>query len=190
MEVLEFYTDQTKRNEAEYGTASLVPSSLPLIPSDSEGDRWANLMPRQQPAPPSSRPERPQRPERPDRPEDQLRPSIPERSQSVDTLPVTQRMSSLGLYDDRVSPLFLALFSLPDSVNVKKGSFSMYWIGWCPQRALQGPPSRSLPFFHFTHAFFISIADYRATSSQEAVQPLLQDHPTLFAPTMHLHLPL
>lgn len=123
MEVLEFYTDQTKRNEAEYGTASLVPSSLPLIPSDSEGDRWANLMPRQQPTPPSSRPERPQRPERPDRPEDQLRPSIPERSQSVDTLPVTQRMSSLGIYDDRVSSLFLALSSLTDSVNVKKGSF-------------------------------------------------------------------
>ncbi|KAF9934884.1 Protein kinase [Linnemannia zychae] len=101
LEVLEFYTDQTKRNEAEYGTASLVPSSLPLVPSDSEGDRWANLMPRQQPTPPTSRPERPQRPERPDRPEDQLRPSIPERSQSVDTLPVTQRMSSLGIYDDR-----------------------------------------------------------------------------------------
>ncbi|KAG0280147.1 Protein kinase [Linnemannia exigua] len=101
LEVLEFYTDQTKRNEAEYGTATLVPGSLPLIPSDSEGDRWANLMPRQQPTPPSSRPERPQRPERPDRPEDQLRPSIPERSQSVDTLPVTQRMSSLGIYDDR-----------------------------------------------------------------------------------------
>ncbi|KAF9124235.1 Protein kinase [Mortierella sp. 14UC] len=101
LEVLEFYTDQTKRNEAEYGTASLVPGSLPLIPSDSEGDRWANLMPRQQPTPPSSRPDRPQRPERPDRPEDQLRPSIPERSQSVDILPVTQRMSSLGVYDDR-----------------------------------------------------------------------------------------
>ncbi|KAG0316546.1 Protein kinase [Linnemannia gamsii] len=101
LEVLEFYTDQTKRNEAEYGTATLVPGSLPLIPSDSEGDRWANLMPRQQPTPPSSRPDRPQRPERPDRPEDQLRPSIPERSQSVDTLPVTQRMSSLGIYDDR-----------------------------------------------------------------------------------------
>ncbi|KAF9548884.1 Protein kinase [Mortierella hygrophila] len=101
LEVLEFYTDQTKRNEAEYGTASLIPNSLPLIPSDSEGDRWANLMPRQQPTPPSSRPERPQRPERPDRPEDQLRPSIPERSQSVDTLPVTQRMSSLNVYDDR-----------------------------------------------------------------------------------------
>ncbi|KAH7050744.1 kinase-like domain-containing protein [Linnemannia elongata] len=87
LEVLEFYTDQTKRNEAEYGTASLVPSSLPLIPSDSEGDRWANLMPRQQPTPPSSRPERPQRPERPDRPEDQLRPSIPERSQSSPRAP-------------------------------------------------------------------------------------------------------
>ncbi|KAG0210293.1 Protein kinase [Mortierella sp. GBA30] len=102
LEVLEFYTDQTKRNEAEYGTPSLVPSNLPLLPSDSEGDRWANLMPRQQPSPPSSsRPERPQRPERPDRPEDQLRPSIPERSQSVDNLPVTQRMSSLGLYDDK-----------------------------------------------------------------------------------------
>ncbi|KAI7819636.1 kinase-like domain-containing protein [Gamsiella multidivaricata] len=105
LEVLEFYTDQTKRNEQEYGTPSLVPSNLPLIPSDSEGDRWANLIPRQSPSPPSSnrpeRPERPQRPERPDRPDDQLRPSIPERSQSVDILPVTQRMSSLGLYDDR-----------------------------------------------------------------------------------------
>lgn len=122
LEVLEFYTDQTKRNEAEYGTASLVPSSLPLIPSDSEGDRWANLMPRQQPNPPTNRPERPQRPERPDRPEDQLRPSIPERSQSVDILPVTQRMSSLGVYDDRVSPVL----SLPDSVNVKEGSFPLY----------------------------------------------------------------
>ncbi|KAG0024850.1 Protein kinase [Entomortierella chlamydospora] len=99
LEVLEFYTDQTKRNEEEYGTASLVPSNLPLIPSDSEGDRWANLMPRQQPSPPTSRPERPQRPERPDRPED--RPSIPERLQSTDILPVTQRMSSLGVYDDR-----------------------------------------------------------------------------------------
>ncbi|KAF9360783.1 Protein kinase [Mortierella sp. AD094] len=99
LEVLEFYTDQTKRNEEEYGTASLVPSNLPLIPSDSEGDRWANLMPRQQPSPPTSRPERPQRPERPDRPED--RPSIPERLQSSDILPVTQRMSSLGVYDDR-----------------------------------------------------------------------------------------
>lgn len=105
LEVLEFYTDQTKRNEAEYGTAALVPNNLPLVPSDSEGDRWANLMPRQQPSPPSSgRPERPQRPDRPDRPEDQLRPSIPERSQSVDNLQVTQRMSSLGLYDDRVRP--------------------------------------------------------------------------------------
>ncbi|KAG0258739.1 Protein kinase [Mortierella polycephala] len=101
LEVLEFYTDQTKRNEAEYGTASLIPSTLPLIPSESENDRWANLMPKQQAPPPSSRPERPQRPERPDRPEDQLRPSIPERSQSVDNLPVTQRMSSLGIYDDR-----------------------------------------------------------------------------------------
>ncbi|KAG0005541.1 Protein kinase [Entomortierella chlamydospora] len=102
LEVLEFYTDQTKRNEEEYGTASLVPSNLPLIPSDSEGDRWANLMPRQQPSPPTSRPERPQRPERPDRPED--RPSIPERLQSTDILPVTQRMSSLGVYDDRFTP--------------------------------------------------------------------------------------
>ncbi|KAG0288831.1 Protein kinase, partial [Dissophora globulifera] len=103
LEVLEFYTDQTKRNEQEYGTPSLVPSTLPLIPSDSEGDRWANLIPRQPPSPPSSnnRPERPQRPERPDRPDDHLRPSIPERTQSVDTLPMMQRMSSLGLYDDR-----------------------------------------------------------------------------------------
>ncbi|KAF9354613.1 Protein kinase [Mortierella sp. AD094] len=101
LEVLEFYTDQTKRNEQEYGTPSLVPSNLPLIPSDSEGDRWANLMPRQPPSPPSSRPERPQRPERPDRPDDQPRPSIPERSQSVDILPVMQRMSSLGVYDER-----------------------------------------------------------------------------------------
>ena len=96
LEVLEFYTDQTKRNEKEYGTASLVPSSLPLVPSDSEGDRWANLMPKQA-SPPSSRPERPQRP---DRPED--RPSIPERSISTDIVPVTQRMSSLGLYEERV----------------------------------------------------------------------------------------
>ncbi|KAF9190346.1 Protein kinase [Haplosporangium sp. Z 767] len=101
LEVLEFYTDQTKRNEEEYGTASLVPGSLPLVPSDSENDRWANLMPKQQAPPSSSRPDRPQRPERPDRPEDQLRPSIPERSQSVDNLPVTQRMSSLNIYDDR-----------------------------------------------------------------------------------------
>ena len=100
LEVLEFYTDQTKRNEEEYGTASLVPNTLPLIPSDSEGDRWANLMPRQPPSPPSSN--RPERPQRPDRPEDQLRPSIPERSQSVDNNQVTQRMSSLNLYDDRV----------------------------------------------------------------------------------------
>ncbi|KAF9439183.1 Protein kinase [Entomortierella beljakovae] len=99
LEVLEFYTDQTKRNEEEYGTASLVPSSLPLVPSDSEGDRWANLIPRQQPATPTGRPDRPQRPERPDRPED--RPMIPERSLSTDILPVTQRMSSLGIYDDR-----------------------------------------------------------------------------------------
>ncbi|KAF8977182.1 Protein kinase [Entomortierella lignicola] len=97
LEVLEFYTDQTKRNEQEYGTASLVPSSLPLVPSDSEGDRWANLMPKQQqPSPPPSRPERPQRPERP---ED--RPSIPERSLTAEIIPVTQRMSSLGIYDDR-----------------------------------------------------------------------------------------
>ncbi|KAF8988791.1 Protein kinase [Podila verticillata] len=95
LEVLEFYTDQTKRNEAEYGTATLVPGALPLVPSDSENDRWANLMPRQPPA------GQPQRPQRPDRPEDLLRPSIPERSQSVDNLPLTQRMSSLGLYDDR-----------------------------------------------------------------------------------------
>lgn len=102
MEVLEFYTDQTKRNEEEYGTASLIPSSLPLAPSESEVDRWANLIPRQAPAPPTSRPERPQRPERPDRPDDLLRPSIPDRSQSVDIIPVMQRMSSLGLYDDRV----------------------------------------------------------------------------------------
>ncbi|KAF9300025.1 Protein kinase [Mortierella antarctica] len=100
LEVLEFYTDQTKRNEAEYGAATLVPVSLPLVPSDSEGDRWANLMPRQN-TPPSSAPQRPQRPERPDRPEDQLRPSIPERGQSADTIQVSQRMSSLNLYDDR-----------------------------------------------------------------------------------------
>lgn len=106
LEVLEFYTDQTKRNEAEYGTASLVPSSLPLVPSDSEGDRWANLMPRQPTPPSSNAPQRPQRPERPDRPEDQLRPSIPERTQSVDTVQVSQRMSSLNLYDDRVSATF------------------------------------------------------------------------------------
>lgn len=107
LEVLEFYTDQTKRNEAEYGAATLVPVSLPLVPSDSEGDRWANLMPRQN-TPPSSAPQRPQRPERPDRPEDQLRPSIPERGQSADTIQVSQRMSSLNLYDDRVSnPVFV-----------------------------------------------------------------------------------
>ncbi|KAF9327270.1 Protein kinase [Podila minutissima] len=95
LEVLEFYTDQTKRNEAEYGAATLVPGSLPLMPNDGENDRWANLMPRQAPS------GQPQRPQRPDRPEDLLRPSIPERSQSVDNLPLTQRMSSLGLYDDR-----------------------------------------------------------------------------------------
>ncbi|CAO3567604.1 unnamed protein product [Mortierella alpina] len=52
LEVLEFYTDQTKRNEEEYGTPSLVPSNLPNLPSDSEADRWANLMPKQQPSPP------------------------------------------------------------------------------------------------------------------------------------------
>lgn len=99
LEVLEFYTDQTKRNEAEYGAATLVPGSLPLMPNDGENDRWANLMPRQAPS------GQPQRPQRPDRPEDLLRPSIPERSQSVDNLPLTQRMSSLGLYDDRVRVL-------------------------------------------------------------------------------------
>ena len=116
LEVLEFYTDQTKRNEEEYGTPSLVPSNLPNLPSDSEADRWANLMPKQQPSPPSSsRPERPQRPERPDRPEDQLRPSAPDRSQSVENLPVTQRMSSLGLYDDRVRllPFVRWMFCIP-----------------------------------------------------------------------------
>lgn len=103
LEVLEFYTDQTKRNEQEYGTASLIPGSLPLAPSETEGDRWANLMPRQAPPAPTgaSRPERPQRPERPDRPDDQYRPSIPDRSQSVDIIPVTQRMSSLGVYDNQ-----------------------------------------------------------------------------------------
>ncbi|KAK3829387.1 MAG: kinase-like domain-containing protein [Benniella sp.] len=97
LEVLEFYTDQTKRNEEEYGTASLVPSSLPVAPSESEVDRWANLIPRQAPSPPN----RPERPQRPDRPEDLLPPSIPVRSQSTDIIPVTQRMSSLGLYDER-----------------------------------------------------------------------------------------
>lgn len=106
LEVLEFYTDQTKRNEEEYGTASLVPGgNLPLAPSDSEVDRWANLMPRQPPAPPTSRPDRPDRPDRPERPERPERPDrplIPDRSQSVDIIPVTQRMSSLGVYDDRV----------------------------------------------------------------------------------------
>ncbi|KAF9431008.1 Protein kinase [Podila epigama] len=102
LEVLEFYTDQTKRNEEEYGTATLVPGSLPLAPSETVNDRWANLMPKQQPTPPSNgQPQRPQRPERPDRPEDLLRPSIPDRPQGSDTLQVTQRMSSLGLYDDR-----------------------------------------------------------------------------------------
>lgn len=100
LEVLEFYTDQTKRNEAEYGEPSLVPSTLPIIPTDSEGDRWANLMPRQQPPTPSARPDRPQRPERPARP-DEPRPTMAERSQSSDNLPVTQRMSSLGLYDQQ-----------------------------------------------------------------------------------------
>ncbi|KAF9348901.1 Protein kinase [Mortierella sp. NVP85] len=97
LEVLEFYTDQTKRNEQEYGTASLIPSSLPVAPSESEVDRWANLIPRQAPSPPN----RPERPQRPDRPEDLLPPSIPVRSQSTDIIPVTQRMSSLGLYDER-----------------------------------------------------------------------------------------
>lgn len=89
LEVLEFYTDQTKRNEEEYGTASLIPNSLPVAPSEGEVDRWANLMPKQQAAPP-----------RPLRPDD--RPYIPERSQSVDNLAVTQRMSSLAIYDDKV----------------------------------------------------------------------------------------
>ncbi|KAF9356532.1 Protein kinase [Mortierella sp. NVP85] len=88
LEVLEFYTDQTKRNEDEYGTASLIPNSLPVAPSEAEVDRWANLMPKQQAAPP-----------RPLRPDD--RPYIPERSQSVDNLAVTQRMSSLAIYDDK-----------------------------------------------------------------------------------------
>ncbi|KAG0303896.1 Protein kinase [Dissophora globulifera] len=91
LEVLEFYTDQTKRNEQEYGTASLVPSTLPLIPSDSEGDRWADLMPKQQPSPPSNRPLRPARPDEP----------LSLSAQSSDVLPVTQRMSSMGIYDDR-----------------------------------------------------------------------------------------
>ncbi|KAF9913381.1 Protein kinase, partial [Lobosporangium transversale] len=99
LEVLEFYTDQTKRNEEEYGTPSLVPGNLPLAPNDAEGDRWANLMPKQSPSPPSSRPERPQRPQRPD----EQRPYIPERLQSVDIIPapVTQRMSSLAIYDGK-----------------------------------------------------------------------------------------
>ncbi|KAG0263911.1 Protein kinase [Actinomortierella ambigua] len=102
LEVLEFYTDQTKRNEQEYGHASLIPNTMPLMPSDMENDRWANLMPRQAPPPPSNKPDRPQRPERPDRPDDgHLRPSIPERSISVDNIQVTQRMSSLAIYDDR-----------------------------------------------------------------------------------------
>ncbi|KAG0057620.1 Protein kinase [Gryganskiella cystojenkinii] len=100
LEVLEFYTDQTKRNEAEYGEPSLVPNTLPLVPADNEGDRWANLMPRQAPAAPSARPQRPERPARPDEP----RPMMPERSQSSDALPVTQRMSSLGLYDQQQQP--------------------------------------------------------------------------------------
>ncbi|KAI1318399.1 Protein kinase [Mortierella claussenii] len=97
LEVLEFYTDETKRNEEEYGTASLLPTNLPLVPSNAENDRWANLMPKQQPSsPPSSRPERPQRPERPEG-----RPYIPERQQSADNL--ASKMSGLGIhgYDDK-----------------------------------------------------------------------------------------
>lgn len=151
LEVLEFYTDQTKRNEAEYGTATLVPGALPLIPSDSEGDRWANLMPRQQPTPPSSRPDRPQRPERPDRPEDQLRPSIPERSQSVDILPVTQRMSSLNVYDDRVSPHSSISSRLR---QCQKGSFPMYWVACYEHSRVRLSP---LVHFSYTSSFQLLI---------------------------------
>ncbi|KAF9578315.1 Protein kinase, partial [Lunasporangiospora selenospora] len=97
LDVLGFYTVHTQQNEQEYGSSPSAPNALPAGPSDSEGDRWANLMPRPPPSPPSSRPDRPQRPDRPDEP----RPYIPDRSQSVDNIQVTQRMSSLALYDDR-----------------------------------------------------------------------------------------
>ncbi|KAG0278896.1 Protein kinase [Linnemannia exigua] len=83
LEVLEFYTDETKRNEQEFEG---------VLPADAEGDRrYLHLVPK--PGPPSSSPpssssanHRPERPQRPDRPDDHLRPHIPERSQSIDNL--------------------------------------------------------------------------------------------------------
>ncbi|KAF9126577.1 Protein kinase, partial [Linnemannia schmuckeri] len=84
LEVLGFYTDETKRNEQEFEGA---------IPADAEGDRrYLHLIPKQgPPSPPSSSSSssanhRPERPQRPDRPEEHLRPHIPERSQSIDNL--------------------------------------------------------------------------------------------------------
>ncbi|KAF9126282.1 Protein kinase [Mortierella sp. 14UC] len=82
LEVLEFYTDETKRNEQEFEG---------VLPADAEGDRrYLHLVPK--PGPPSSPPSsssanhRPERPQRPDRPDDHMRPHIPERSQSIDNL--------------------------------------------------------------------------------------------------------
>ncbi|KAK3845966.1 MAG: kinase-like domain-containing protein [Linnemannia gamsii] len=83
LEVLEFYTDETKRNEQEFEG---------VLPADAEGDRrYLHLVPK--PGAPSSSPpsssstnHRPERPQRPDRPDDHLRPHIPERSQSIDNL--------------------------------------------------------------------------------------------------------
>ncbi|KAH7047908.1 kinase-like domain-containing protein [Linnemannia elongata] len=84
LEVLGFYTDETKRNEQEFEGA---------IPADAEGDRrYLHLIPKAgPPSPPSSSSSssanhRPERPQRPDRPEEHLRPHIPERSQSIDNL--------------------------------------------------------------------------------------------------------
>jgi protein-serine/threonine kinase len=81
LEVLEFYTDETKRNEQELEG---------VLPVDAEDDRrYLHLVPK--PGPPSSPSSssanhRPERPQRPDRPDDHVRPHIPERSQSIDNL--------------------------------------------------------------------------------------------------------
>ncbi|KAF9915373.1 Protein kinase, partial [Linnemannia zychae] len=98
LEVLEFYTDETKRNEQELEG---------VLPHDAEGDRrYLHLIPKPIPLHPSSANHRPERPQRPDRPEDHLRPHIPERSQSIDNLHENNHQHTNGTKSNALRPTY------------------------------------------------------------------------------------